>query len=94
MVGIGDKNSIKIVNNENHYPNSLGMIYEAVTFYLGWKPKCDEGIIMGLAPYGNPREKIPGRKFSYLDIFRKIIKKKNNLGFEINKESGVDRCNS
>ena len=35
------------------YPNSLGYIYAAVTHYLGWKFFCDEGIIMGLAPYGN-----------------------------------------
>ncbi len=86
MVGIGSKNNIKIINRENHYPNSLGMIYEAITFYLGWKPKCDEGIVMGLAPYGNPKEKLPGKKSTYIDIFRKIIKKKNNLGFEINKQ--------
>lgn len=86
MVGIGNKNSIKVINNENHYPNSLGMIYEAVTYYLGWKPKCDEGIVMGLAPYGNPREIIPGKNYRYIDIFRKIIKINSKLGFEINKE--------
>tara|TARA_A100001234_G_C12638600_1_gene391015 strand:+ start:782 stop:2521 length:1740 start_codon:yes stop_codon:yes gene_type:complete len=86
MIGIGNKNSIKIINNENHYPNSLGMIYEAVTYYLGWKPKCDEGIVMGLAPYGNPKELIPGKNYRYIDIFRKIIKINSRLGFKINKE--------
>ena len=46
------------------------MIYEAVTYYLV-EPKCDEGIVMGLAPYGNPKELIPGKNYRYIDIFKK-----------------------
>ena len=86
MVGLGKNDTIQMVNNENHYPDSLGMIYSAITFYLGWKTNCDEGIVMGLAPYGNAKEKIPNKKESYLDVFRKIIIKKGNLGFKINKD--------
>ena len=58
------------------YPNSLGYIYAAVTHYLGWKFFCDEGIIMGLAPYGNAYAKKKDKKI--IDIFREIIKTKNN----------------
>jgi carbamoyltransferase len=35
------------------YPNSMGSIYEAITFYCGFKPSYDEGKTMGLAPLGN-----------------------------------------
>ena len=49
------------MNNENVYPHSLGLLYSAITHYLGWKHHCDEGIIMGLAPYGNSLDKVPGQ---------------------------------
>ena len=78
----GKDGNIKIFKDaRNQYPNSLGLIYSAITYYLGWKHHCDEGIIMGLAPYGNPHAKLKNNKLSYIDIFRKIIlydKKKMN----------------
>ena len=85
MLGIGSNTHIKSKNFFSNYPHSLGLIYSAITFFLGWKHHCDEGIIMGLAPYGNPNAKIPGKKITYLSIFRKIIQKNKN-GFKINKE--------
>jgi carbamoyltransferase len=33
-------------------PDSLGEVYSALTWYLGFKPNADEGKTMGLAPYG------------------------------------------
>lgn len=33
-------------------PDSLGEIYTAVTWWLGFHPNADEGKVMGLAPYG------------------------------------------
>jgi carbamoyltransferase len=36
------------------YPHSLGMLYTAVTQYLGFMGYGDEFKIMGLAPYGKP----------------------------------------
>lgn len=36
------------------FPNSLGLIYSAITAYLGFKPNEGEYKVMGLAPYGNP----------------------------------------
>ena len=68
------------------FPNSLGLIYSAITYYLGWKAFYDEGIIMGLAPYGNPNDKISNSKKTYADVFRQIIKYKKGLEYEINPE--------
>ena len=82
---IGKKNKISIIHKENKYPNSLGLIYAAVTFFLGWKINYDEGIIMGLAPYGNPKQKIPGFKKTYIEVFRDIIQYKSGLDYKINK---------
>jgi len=36
-------------------PDSLGEIYSALTWYLGFHPNSDEGKVMGLAPYGKDR---------------------------------------
>jgi carbamoyltransferase len=37
-----------------YFPHSLGMMYTAVTQYLGFMGYGDEFKVMGLAPYGNP----------------------------------------
>lgn len=34
------------------FPHSLGLLYSAFTYYLGFKVNCDEYKVMGLAPYG------------------------------------------
>lgn len=36
-------------------PDSLGEVYTALTWYLGFHPNSDEGKVMGLAPYGRDR---------------------------------------
>tara|TARA_Y100000294_G_scaffold54228_1_gene51107 strand:+ start:1038 stop:2759 length:1722 start_codon:yes stop_codon:yes gene_type:complete len=87
MFGVGNNGIVRNLNYfKNDYPDSLGLIYSAITFYLGWRPNCDEGIIMGLAPYGNPFKKIKKLNQRYIDIFRKIIIKKNKYSFEINQD--------
>ena len=83
-VKIANKNKFINLGMEDEYPNSLGYIYAGITYYLGWKFFCDEGIVMGLASFGNPLAKIKGR--SYIDIFREIIKIKKNNQIEINEE--------
>jgi carbamoyltransferase len=40
---------------EIRYPHSLGMLYSAFTYYLGFKVNSGEYKVMGLAPYGEPR---------------------------------------
>ncbi len=88
LFGLGNKNKIKVIHENNKYPDSLGLFYTAITFYLGWKTFCDEGIIMGLAPYGNSKKKLKKSNKSYINYFREIIKidKKDPLKYIINKE--------
>jgi carbamoyltransferase len=40
---------------ELRFPHSLGMLYAAATYYLGFKVNDGEYKVMGLAPYGEPR---------------------------------------
>ena len=86
--GIGEINSSSSAIYENgrihsykehdKFPNSLGLVYSALTDYLGWLHHCDEGIVMGLAPYGDQNENILGQKISYREFFKNIIKLDND----------------
>lgn len=49
----GRDNSITILK-ELKFPHSLGLLYSAFTYYLGFKVNSGEYKLMGLAPYGNP----------------------------------------
>lgn len=87
IIASGKAGKIKILNNENVYPHSLGLLYSAITHYLGWKHHCDEGIIMGLAPYGNSLDKVPGQKNkTYRSIFKKILTQEKNFKYKVNLE--------
>ena len=52
-VAIGDKNKLEIIK-EIHFPHSLGLLYSAFTYYIGFKVNSGEYKLMGLAPYGKP----------------------------------------
>jgi carbamoyltransferase len=39
---------------ETHFPHSLGLLYSAITSYLGFEVNEGEYKVMGLAPYGKP----------------------------------------
>jgi len=52
-VAIGKGNNLEI-KKEIHFPHSLGLLYSAFTFYVGFKVNSGEYKLMGLAPYGNP----------------------------------------
>lgn len=51
-IGKGHKLS---VYKEIHFPNSLGLLYSAITYYAGFKVNSGEYKVMGLAPYGEPK---------------------------------------
>lgn len=53
-VALGQGNRLQ-VEKEIHFPHSLGLLYAAVTQYLGFKVLSGEYKVMGLAPYGTPR---------------------------------------
>ena len=48
----GDENNIKVLKQIN-FPNSLGLLYSAFTYFLGFKVNSGEYKMMGLAPYGD-----------------------------------------
>lgn len=54
--GVGTGNEIKLLK-ELHFPDSLGLLYSAFTYFAGFKVNSGEYKLMGLAPYGNPRFK-------------------------------------
>ena len=49
---------------EIHFPHSLGLLYSAFTYYLGFKVNSGEYKVMGLAPYGAP---------GYADLIREKL---------------------
>ncbi|HRN53022.1 MAG TPA: carbamoyltransferase [Gemmatimonadaceae bacterium] len=53
-IAVGSGNDLRVVQ-EMHYPDSLGLLYSAFTYYLGFKVNSGEYKVMGLAPYGEPR---------------------------------------
>jgi carbamoyltransferase len=53
MVGVGHGNTIDMLK-EIHFPHSLGLLYSAFTYYLGFRVNSGEYKLMGLAPYGEP----------------------------------------
>jgi carbamoyltransferase len=50
---VGRGNDIEILK-EIRFPHSLGLLYSAFTYYLGFKVNSAEYKVMGLAPYGKP----------------------------------------
>ena len=76
-LAIGKKNKIRIISEIN-FPHSLGLLYSAFTYYLGFKVNSGEYKIMGLAPYGKPiYEEL---------IFDKIVDLKNDGSFRLNQK--------
>jgi len=85
MMARGRAGEIEVLYNGNHFPNSLGLFYAAITHFLGWKYSCDEGIVMGLAAYGDASATVPGRNRSYGSVFRKIIQATGDYAYEIDR---------
>jgi carbamoyltransferase len=40
---------------ELHFPHSIGLLYSAFTYFLGFRVNSGEYKLMGLAPYGDPQ---------------------------------------
>lgn len=52
-IAYGNGREMKILK-ELRFPHSVGLLYSAFTYYLGFKVNSGEYKLMGLAPYGNP----------------------------------------
>jgi carbamoyltransferase len=55
-------------------PHSLGLLYEAVTDYLGFLRSCDEYKVMALASFGKP---------AYVDLFRDVLRYRGNGDYTV-----------
>ncbi|MGF7077165.1 carbamoyltransferase family protein [Mucilaginibacter sp. 3215] len=76
-VAIGAGNKIEEVK-EICFPHSIGLLYSAFTYYLGFKVNCDEYKVMGLAPYGRP---------VYTDlIFKQLVNLKADGSFRLHQQ--------
>ncbi len=53
------------VLSELRFPHSVGLLYSAFTYYIGFKVNSGEYKLMGLAPYGDPTS---GRVEKFMDI--------------------------
>ncbi len=84
LMATASDGEISIFHHGNQWPNSLGLLYAAITDYLGWKYNSDEGIVMGLAPYGDDTKLVKSTEKTYRDIFREIIST-NDLDYEIDR---------
>ena len=51
---LGKGNKVE-VHKEIHFPHSIGLLYSAFTYYIGFKVNSGEYKLMGLAPYGEPK---------------------------------------
>lgn len=78
----GTSNQIEILK-EIHFPHSVGLLYSAFTYFLGFKVNGDEYKLMGLAPYGNPSSE-QFEKFYQL-ILTRLIKVFDDGSIHINQ---------
>jgi len=75
--GAGRGNDFELLQ-ELHWPDSLGLLYSAFTYYTGFKVNSGEYKVMGLAPYGEP---------NYVDvIYRTLIDLREDGSFTLNQE--------
>jgi carbamoyltransferase len=73
--GIGRGNSFELLK-EVRFPHSLGLLYSAFTYYLGFKVNSAEYKVMGAAPYGQPR---------FVDtILRELVDLREDGSFKLN----------
>lgn len=74
-LGRGRGSNIEILK-EIRFPHSLGLLYSAFTYFLGFAVNSGEYKLMGLAPYGEPK---------YVDlILRELIEIKDDGSFWLN----------
>ena len=64
------------------YPDSIGLLYSAMTARVGLRPLDEEYILMGMAAYGNPK---------HLDEIEDLLEDEHNLDFTYNLHRGVPK---
>ncbi len=71
--GVGRGTKVEL-QGEIRFPHSLGLLYSAFTYYLGFKVNSGEYKVMGLAPYGEPL---------YVDRIKQLIAIKEDGSFRL-----------
>ena len=75
--GVGRDNAVELLK-ELHWPDSLGLLYSAFTYFTGFKVNSGEYKVMGLAPYGEP---------NYVDvILSELIDLRDDGSFTLNQK--------
>jgi carbamoyltransferase len=75
--GMGRDADIELLK-ELRWPDSLGLLYSAFTYYAGFKVNSGEYKLMGLAPYGQPK---------YVDaIYRELVDLREDGSFTLNQK--------
>ncbi|HKO18495.1 MAG TPA: carbamoyltransferase C-terminal domain-containing protein [Acidobacteriaceae bacterium] len=72
-LGVGKGNQLDVLEKV-YFPHSLGLLYTAITQYLGFWGYGDEFKVMGLAPYGQPTR---------VDALRQLVHLKDDGTFEL-----------
>jgi carbamoyltransferase len=75
-MAMGHGNHIDVIS-KTYFPHSLGILYTAITQYLGFMGYGDEFKIMGLAPYGKPE---------FVKELRQLVTLGNGGSFELSLE--------
>ena len=76
-IGSGRGSEVDLVR-ELYWPDSLGLLYSAFTYYTGFKVNSGEYKVMGLAPYGEPK---------YVDLmYRELIDLREDGSFTLNQK--------
>ncbi|MDH7460038.1 carbamoyltransferase N-terminal domain-containing protein [Chitinophagaceae bacterium 26-R-25] len=68
-IGYAKGNNITILK-EQHFPHSIGLLYSAFTYFLGFKVNSGEYKVMGLAPYGDILNE---QTVSYIDKIKTVL---------------------
>lgn len=72
--GVGRGTQMEM-RKELRFPHSVGLLFSAITSYLGFRVNDAEWKVMGLAPYGQPK---------YVDQFRKIVDVRDDGSIRLN----------
>ncbi len=75
-IGVGRGKAIEL-QRSIRFPHSIGLLYSALTGYMGFHVNDGEWKVMGLAPYGEPMLTEP---------FRKLVDLKSDGSFRLNMD--------
>jgi carbamoyltransferase len=76
-IGVGKGSELTLLK-ELRFPDSLGLLYSAFTYYTGFRVNSGEYKVMGLAPYGEPK---------YVDVIKdKLLEVRDDGSLKMNHE--------